>query len=273
MPTALYTAVTSKNPGKVLIVIGSVSTLLRRRCLFISSFRTYSVGKERVVSGELGATFNLHRLLIHIPAAVAKRLGAKVYCDARKAGILRCQSDPELIAMLTDNPREACVHVVPLGLISTERLNGYADNWKDTFTKVIGLRPTGWTYVAVFLHTIAHLNIVVTRFSPPGGAGLVTDISSMLTNAQRRQFTWEDLRQMKGSNVNLQVYAVPYSEHSSFFELTCFALSVEWEKMIATVNIGSEASRAKMDQWFERWKKERTKRKGSVVHYRDIDYW
>lgn len=124
-----------------------------------------------------------------------------------------------------------------------------------------------------FPHTIAPPNIVVTRFSPSGGAGLVTDISSMLINAQRRQFTWEDLKQMKGSDVNLQVYAVPYSEHSSFFELTCFALSVEWEKMIATVNIGSEASRARMNQWFERWKKERAKRKGSVVHYRDIDYW
>ena len=78
---------------------------------------------------------------------------------------------------------------------------------------------------------------------------------------------------MKGSDINLQVYAVPYSEHSSFFELTCFALSIEWEKMIATVNIGSDASRAKMNQWFERWKKEREKRKEPIVQYRDIDYW
>ena len=117
----------------------------------IASPRTYSVGKERVVSGELGATFNIHCPLICTPAAVAKRLCAKVYCDTRKAGILRCQSDPELIAMLTDNPREACVHIVPLGLISTEKLKGYADSWKDTFTKVVGLRPTGWTYVAFFL--------------------------------------------------------------------------------------------------------------------------
>jgi len=50
--------------------------------------------------------------------------------------------------MLTDDPREACVHVMPLGSISTERLRGYADNWSDTFTRVIGLRPTGWSYVA-----------------------------------------------------------------------------------------------------------------------------
>ena len=206
-------------------------------------------------------------------AAVAKRLGAKVYCDARKAGILRCQSDPELIAMLTDNPREACVHVVPLGSVSTERLRGYASDWKDTFTQVVGLRPTGWTYATFFFYTIAPSNIAVVRFSPPGGAGLVTDVSLMLTEAQRRQFTWRDLKQMKGCDVNLQVYAVPYSEHSSFLELTCFALSVEWEKMIATVNIGSEASRAKMNKWFERWKKEKTRRKEPVVQYRDIDYW
>jgi DNA cross-link repair 1A protein len=124
-----------------------------------------------------------------------------------------------------------------------------------------------------YFHPIASPNIAVARFSPPGGAGLVTDISSILTKAQRRQFTWQDLKQMKGSDVNLQVYAVPYSEHSSFFELTCFALSIEWEKMIATVNIGSEASRAKMNQWFERWKKEKAKRKEPVVQYRDIDYW
>jgi len=101
----------------------------------------------------------------------------------------------------------------------------------------------------------------------------VTDISSILAKTQRRQFTWQDLRQTKGSDMNLQVYAVPYSEHSSFFELTCFALSTEWEKMIATVNIGSEASRAKMNQWFERWKKEKAKRKDPIVQYRDIDYW
>ena len=119
--------------------------------MFNPASRTYSVGKERVVSGELGFVFGIHCPLTHTSAAVAKRLGAKVYCDARKAGILRCQSDPELIAMLTDNPREACVHVVPLGIVSTERLKGYADDWKDTFTRVVGLRPTGWTYGGIFL--------------------------------------------------------------------------------------------------------------------------
>ena len=112
------------------------------------------MGKERVVSGMVEIAFGFNCLLIHVFAAVAKLLNTKVYCDARKAAILRCQSDPELVAMLTDNPREARIHVVPLSWVSIERLKGYANDWRDTFTKVVGLRPTGWSYVAFFLSHI-----------------------------------------------------------------------------------------------------------------------
>lgn len=79
---------------------------------------------------------------------------------------------------------------------------------------------------------------------------------------------------MKASTGALQLFGVPYSEHSSFFELTCFALSLDWARMIATVNVGSEASRAKMAKWVERWEAERRKRgKVEVVSYRAPDYW
>lgn len=77
------------------------------------------------------------------------------------------------------------------------------------------------------------------------------------------------------------LYGVPYSEHSSFFELTCFALSCDWVKMIATVNVHSQKSRAKMARWVEKWEVERRKRRAEgtdiategVVAYRRIDYW
>lgn len=67
---------------------------------------------------------------------------------------------------------------------------------------------------------------------------------------------------------------MPYSEHSSFFELTCFAMSLEWGKVIATVNVGSANSRGKMARWIERWEVERKKRGNTeVVKYQDEDYW
>ena len=79
--------------------------------------------------------------------AIAKALDTKVYCDTRKAAILRCQSDPELHALLTTDPLAAGVHLVPLAVIASDRLKAYMERWKGHFTKAIGFRPTGWTYV------------------------------------------------------------------------------------------------------------------------------
>lgn len=79
---------------------------------------------------------------------------------------------------------------------------------------------------------------------------------------------------MKNSHAGLLLYGVPYSEHSSFFELTCFALSLDWGRMIATVNVGRESSRGKMAKWVEKWEAERKKRgKTEIVQFRAPDYW
>ena len=188
--------------------------------------------------------------------AIAKILQTKVYCDARKAAILRCQSDPDLHALLTSDPYNAGVHLVPLGTVATDRLKIYIERWKGHFDRVIGFRPTGWTYTAT------------------NGTDLLPSISTVISRSQSRTFNYSNLTPMKNSTPALTVYGVPYSEHSSFFELTCFALSFEWTRMIATVNVGSETSRKKMGKWMERWEAER-KRRGTtqVVDPRADDYW
>lgn len=89
--------------------------------------RTYSIGKERIVK------------------AVAKTLESKVYCDTRKRAILLCQDDPDLHGMLTNDPREAQVHLVPLQTINLERIEPYFSKFRGSFGSVIGFRPTGWT--------------------------------------------------------------------------------------------------------------------------------
>lgn len=208
-------------PGKILVVVG-----------------TYSIGKERIVK------------------AIARALQTKVYCDSRKAAILRCQADPELHDLLTKDPLEGGVHLVPLGVIASDRLKDYVERFKGHYIKAVGFRPTGWT------------------FSAPTGSDMVPSVSTIIARTQGRTFTHAHLSPMRNSTAALQVYGVPYSEHSSFFELTCFALSLDWGRMIATVNVGSEKSRNKMGTWIERWEVERKKRaKGEMVQHRAQNYW
>ncbi|KAH9964754.1 DRMBL-domain-containing protein [Russula compacta] len=198
---------------------------------------TYSIGKERIVK------------------AIAKALDTKIYCDSRKAAILRCQSDPDLHGMLTADPFSANVHLVPLGVATSDRLKEYIGRWKGHWAKAIAFRPTGWTY------------------SPPAGTCATPSIASILARPPHREFTHAHLRPARGSTSTAQFFGVPYSEHSSFFELTCFALSLDWARIVATVNVESAASRAKISAWIARWEAERRKRPPGVVPYRTLEYW
>ncbi|KAJ7183071.1 DNA repair metallo-beta-lactamase-domain-containing protein, partial [Mycena haematopus] len=206
---------------------------------------TYSVGKERIVKGT-----------VYYPPTIAQAVNSKIYCDSRKAAILRCQPDPELHALLTSDPLGADVHILPLGMISLEKLQHYLERFKGNFTKVVGFRPTGWT------------------FRPPAGAAQSSSIASVISSTQQKTFTYANLRPAHSTSAALQLIPVPYSEHSSFFELTCFALSIHWGRMIATVNVGSERSRAKMTWWIKKWEAEKKKRKkDEAVPHRRADYW
>ncbi len=77
--------------------------------------------------------------------AIAHALSSKVYCDKRKASILRCQDDAELHALLTNDPYEAQVHLVPLGALNTDKIGDYLAQFRGAYTRVVGFRPTGWT--------------------------------------------------------------------------------------------------------------------------------
>ena len=182
-----------------------------------------------------------------------------MYCDSRKAAILRCQDDPELHALLTNKPLEAGVHLVPLGQVTSDQFKEYMERWKGHWTRAVAFRPTGWTY------------------SPPAGSDTMPPVASVIANAQSRMFTYANLQPARNSTPTLMQYGVPYSEHSSFAELACFALSIDCAKVIATVNVGTATGRAKMTKWFEKWDSERKKRLGAgepaIVKYRTLDYW
>ncbi|CAE6364900.1 unnamed protein product [Rhizoctonia solani] len=198
---------------------------------------TYTIGKERVLK------------------VIAKALSSKIYCNSRKHAVFMCQTDADLHAMLTKDSTAAQVHVLPLGQINIEGLSEYLKLHQTQYDRILGFRPTGWTY------------------TPPVGQNMAPTVDQILAQARAQKYDATDLRPQRGSNPRVTIYGVPYSEHSSFRELTCFALSVDWGRMIATVNVGSAESRQKMQTWFEKWGKSRRDRSGAMVEYRCADYW
>ncbi|CAE7146275.1 unnamed protein product [Rhizoctonia solani] len=205
---------------KVLVVVG-----------------TYTIGKERVLK------------------AIAKALSSKIYCNSRKHAVFMCQTDPDLHAILTKDSMAAQVHVLPLGQINIEGLSQYLTMHQAQYDRILGFRPTGWTY------------------TPPAGQNMAPTVDQILAQTRTHSYNATDLRPQRGSSPRVTIYGVPYSEHSSFRELTCFALSIDWGRMIATVNVGNAESRQKMQTWFDKWAKSRRDRAGAMAEYRSVDYW
>lgn len=192
--------------GRLLVVIG-----------------TYSIGKERICMG------------------IARALGSKIFANPQKQRICSCLEDPELSALLTSDPREAQVHMQTLFEIRADTLADYLGTLKPHFSRVVGFRPTGWSY------------------RPPAGRVLDNPpVATVLRGEHwKTPFTAQDLTPQRGSTRDSACFGVPYSEHSSFRELTMFCCALRIGKVIPTVNVGSQKNRDQMRMWIERWEAEK----------------
>lgn len=186
---------------------------------------TYSIGKERICLG------------------IARALKCKIYAPPAKKRVCACLEDPELSSLLTDDPLEAQIHMQTMFEIRADTLAEYLQSLKPHFSRVVGFRPTGWNY------------------RPPGGRLLDNPpVSTVLHSSNwKTPFSVQDLVPQRGSTRESSCFGVPYSEHSSFRELTMFCCALRIGRIIPTVNVGSRKSREKMKAWFERWEAEKRK--------------
>jgi len=186
---------------------------------------TYSIGKERICLG------------------IARALGSKIYAPPAKMKICACLEDEELNSLLTPNPLEAQVHMQTLMEIRAETLRDYLGTYKSHFSRVAGFRPTGWSY------------------RPPTSRFTENPIVNSVLNSDgwKSRFTMRDLMPQRGSTKESNCFGVPYSEHSSFRELTMFCCALSIGRVVPTVNVGSAKSREKMKGWIEKWDAEKKK--------------
>lgn len=202
---------------------------------------TYSIGKERIC------------------IAIAKALGSKIYAIPSKIKICHQLGDPELSALMTSNPFEAQVHMQMLMELRAETLQEYLDGYKPHFTRIVGFRPSGWSFRGGGGGTSGAKNVTAS-VSP----STVPTTQILHGSGWKTRFSSADFMAQRGSTREAMCFGVPYSEHSSFRELTLFVMSLRVEKVIPTVNVGSEPSRKRMKAWIDRWLTER--RKGGIVH-------
>ncbi|KAL7274394.1 DNA cross-link repair protein PSO2/SNM1 [Rhizina undulata] len=195
-----------KSRGKLLVVVG-----------------TYSIGKERVCIG------------------IARALKSKIYASKAKMEIFKCLENDTLNELLTEDPKEAQVHMTPLNGVSPEMLQEYLSRFKPHFSRVVGFHPSGWSYKP--------LNFRVTD-SPA-----VADV--LFSQSWKTPYSTRELVPQRGSTRESGLYAVPYSEHSSFRELAMFCCGLNIGQIIPTVNIGSAKSRDAMNSWFLKWESEK----------------
>jgi DNA cross-link repair 1A protein len=186
---------------------------------------TYSIGKERICVG------------------IAKAMNSKIYAPPSKQRIVAALEDPELNALMTTDPKAAQVHMTPLFEIRAETLDDYLKDYFPHFTRAVGFRPSGWNY------------------RPPNSRFLESPAVQTVLNGVNWKSTYsmKDLVPQRGSTGRASCYGVPYSEHSSFRELTMFCCALRIGRVIPTVNVGSKKGRERMMGWCEKWAVERRK--------------
>jgi DNA cross-link repair 1A protein len=228
-----------KNPNGSQQVLSTSNTpnVQQGRGRLLVIVGTYSIGKERICLG------------------IAKALNSKIYAPPAKQRIVAALEDPELNERVTSDPRAAQVHMTPLFEIRADTLDDYLKDYFPHFTRAVGFRPSGWNY------------------RPPNSRFTDSPLVQTVLHSEnwKSSYSMKDLVPQRGSTSRASCFGVPYSEHSSFRELTMFCCALRIEKIIPTVNVGSKKSRERMKGWCERWAAER--RKNGLYKLSDDGSW
>ncbi|KAH6670453.1 hypothetical protein B0J14DRAFT_565214 [Halenospora varia] len=120
------TPIKAEDDSIVMAIGSSKSAKPRGRLLVVCG--TYSIGKERICVG------------------IARALDCKIYAPPGKMRICAALEDPELMSRMTDDPREAQIHMQMLMEIRAETLQEYLNSYKPHFSRIVGFRPSGWNY-------------------------------------------------------------------------------------------------------------------------------
>jgi DNA cross-link repair 1A protein len=139
---------------------------------------------------------------------IAEALGCKIYIGANKRRVVKCLDgylSEHQRGLMTSNDMETNLHVVPMGQLSQQRTEAILKHYKNKYSGIVAIRPTGWS-----IDKEANTN----NGNGNGNEG----ISS----------------RKKGK---VLTYSVPYSEHSGYDEMSAFVNWLQPKEIIPFVKI------------------------------------
>ncbi|GAB9466150.1 hypothetical protein Gpo141_00003532 [Globisporangium polare] len=138
---------------------------------------------------------------------VAAKHGRKVCVSKAKLKFIRTFGWPESqMKLITTETSATNLHVVPMQDLKMEHLTALLAKHRLRFREIVAIRPTGWTF------SKSTASMSTCRTDPTGA---------------------------------IRIYGVPYSEHSSFAELTEFIQKTNPHVIIPTVNCHTEKAAKK----------------------------
>lgn len=253
--TDFFTKSNSIKKKKLLIIVG-----------------TYLIGKERVAISILKKLGNCPIFISNIKSRGDKKQ------------ILLSYEDEYLNSVITDNDlgtdeNESIIHLVPMDIVGSMldfKCYFNHNSYFNHFERCVGLRPSGWTFSATAVDKFGPTNEKETEENDDD-EGVIDEIidssdvnheikSIMTTLRNQPKFNYVDdiLKQSpmpnkvtKGKqdadNSLYKIYGLPYSEHSSYRELSYFVIFLNIGEVIPTVNTHNEWRVAAMNQIINLW--------------------
>lgn len=237
--------------SRITDFITNLKAYKKKKKKFLILVGTYLIGKEKLA------------------IAILKKLNCPIYIlniKSRndKVEIIKNYEDDFLNSAIihddiADNIDCSCViHLVPMNIVGTiKELSNYFNHnrYFESFERCVGLRPTGWSfanrwanYQPDFSNDETSLKDLINILSTCQPYSYSNDILP-----QSPSFEVASRRKDKQESELYRIYSLPYSEHSSYRELSYFGIFYKIHKIIPTVNFENEESRIKMAAAIRLW--------------------
>lgn len=230
---------------------------------FLVLIGTYVIGKERLAISILQRLNNCPIYVLTINSRNDKVDLVKSFDDSYLNQVLTSDD-------LGGSDSACMVHLVPMKIVSSlEELSNYFNHnrYFEKFERCVGLRPTGWSFLNKYASTFKDERDSNMKHSSDLNrlSSSCEDLVKIMKTEPTFSFIENILPQSpllslisKSKKVNhdeslYRIYTLPYSEHSSFRELSFFAIFLKIKVIIPTVNISDESSIIKMDSIIRSW--------------------